>query len=178
MQATVRDAMSTDVVAATCHTSITDAERLLISHGVDELFIIDDRGLLCGIVPDYELLKRRLSPCTDQKTVEAIMSRRFLVIGADSPLTVAGRYLREHVHRRLAVVEERRLVGQLTRRAALKWLMSHQETSPCAEDPTEPAGAGQNQTTAKGASRARPTVRSPTAPPVLSTTSAALSTRV
>ncbi len=136
--------MSTDVVAATCHTSIADAERLLISHGVDELFIVDERGLLCGVVPDYELLKRRLTPCTEQKTVEAIMSRRFLVIGADSPLTVAGRYLREHVHRRLAVVEERRLVGQLTRRAALRWLMSWQEAAPCTEQPVELAGRSQS----------------------------------
>ncbi len=175
MQATVRDAMSTDVVATTCHTSITDAERLLISHGVDELFIIDERGLLCGVVPDYELLKRRLSPCADQKTVEAIMSRRFLVIGADSPLTVAGRYLREHVHRRLAVVEERRLVGQLTRRAVLTWLMSWQTLSPCAENPNRAADDSQISAGPSGVASAAPPATSPSTTPVLSVANAAIS---
>lgn len=116
--------MSTDLVLATRQMSLEDAERMLLSSGVDELFVVDERGWLCGVVPDYELLKTRMTPSHDSGTVESIMSRRFLVIGPETPLSVAGRYLREHVHRRLAVVEERRLIGQITRRSVLKWLRS------------------------------------------------------
>lgn len=122
MQATVRDAMSTDVVVTPLHTRISDAERLMLDHGVEELFVVDSEGLLCGVVPDYELLKWRLNPGSEQQRVDMVMSRRFLVIGVDSSLIVAARYLREHIHRRLAVVEERRLIGQITRQAVLTWL--------------------------------------------------------
>ncbi|MBX3436891.1 MAG: CBS domain-containing protein [Planctomycetaceae bacterium] len=121
--------MSTDVIAAPRQTSIADAERLLLTSGVDELFVIDERGALCGVVPDYELLKLRFVPILASQTVESVMSRRFLVIGPESSLAVAGRYLREHIHRRLAVVEGRRLIGQITRRAVLTQLAAFKESS-------------------------------------------------
>lgn len=124
MQQTVRDAMTTNVLAVPCHARIAEAEHMLLAHGVEELFVHDDENLLCGVVPDYELLKWRLSPSSEQTSIDAIMSRRFLVIGPDSSLSVAARYLREHFHRRLAVVEQRRLIGQVTRRNILGWLAS------------------------------------------------------
>ncbi len=122
MRATVRDAMSIDVVSVPRHTSIDDAERLLIQHGLDELFVTDAQGRLLGVLPDYALLKHRMSaPAQECQSVECLMSRRFLVIGVDSPLAVASRYLREHVHRRLVVVDDMQLVGQVTRRSVLRW---------------------------------------------------------
>jgi len=144
MRATVRDAMSTDVATVPRHASVDDAERLLLQSGLDELFVTDEQGLLVGILPDYALLKRRMvAGCQTHQTVDSLMSRRFLVIGADSPLTVAGRYLREHVHRRLAVVDGMRLMGQVTRRSVLRLLATQElETQgPCESgqgEPTQP----------------------------------------
>ncbi len=124
MGATVRDAMSTDVVTVPRHTSLDDAERLLIEHGLDELFVTSEQGRLLGILPDYALLKHRMAGvCQRRPSVETLMSRRFLVIGVDTPLSVAARYLREHIHHRLAVVDDMRLLGQVTRQAVLR-LMS------------------------------------------------------
>jgi len=123
MGATVRDAMSTDVVSVPRHTSLDDAERLLIQHGLVELFVTNEQGLLLGILPDYALLKHRMADvCRRRQSVETLMTRRFLVIGVDSPLSVAARYLREHIHHRLAVVDDMRLVGQVTRHAVLRLL--------------------------------------------------------
>jgi CBS domain-containing protein len=125
MQAIVRDAMSKDVASVNCHVSIADAERLLVRYGLEELFVSDNHGALCGVVPDYALLKQRLGDVANASLpVATIMSRRFLVITPDCPLTVAGRYLREHVHRRLAVVENMRLIGQVTRWSVLALLSS------------------------------------------------------
>ena len=123
MRATVRDAMSTDVVTIPRQTSLDDAERLLVDHRLSELFVTSEQGLLLGILPDYALLKYRMADvCQLRPSVETLMSRRFLVIGVDSPLTVAARYLREHIHPRLAVVNEMRLVGQVTRHSVLRRL--------------------------------------------------------
>lgn len=123
MQAIVRDAMSTDVVTIPRQTTIADAERLLIQKSVDELFVTNEKGRLVGTLPDYELLKLRMrGPVKPDATIESLTSRRFLVIGADSPLSIALRYLREHVHHRLAVVEDMRLVGRVTRQSALRLL--------------------------------------------------------
>lgn len=121
--------MSTELVVTTLRTSLAEAERMLLSCGVDELFVVDDGGALCGVVPDYELLKVRMTAACHSATVESVMSRRFLVIGPESPLTVAARYLREHVHRRLAVIDEGRLIGQVTRRSVIAWLRSEADAA-------------------------------------------------
>ncbi len=131
MRATVRDAMSTELVHVQRQSSIVDAECLLLQHGLDELFVTDAEGRLLGVVPDYALLKHRLAaPLENFQTIECLMSRRFLVIDVDSPLSVAARYLREHVHRRLAVVEDMRLVGQVTRRTVLRLLAIEADSAP------------------------------------------------
>ena len=123
MPATVRDAMSMDVVTISCHASVDTAERLLVQHALDELFVTNEQGHLIGTLPDYAVLKHRMADVvSSESTVESLMSRRFLVIAADAPLTVALRYLREHVHHRLAVVEDMRLVGRVTRKAVLRIL--------------------------------------------------------
>lgn len=126
MQATVRDAISTDVVTVPSSTSIDDAERLLVRYGLPELFVTNEQGHLQGILPDYALLKHRMAKLSHpERTVESLMSRRFLVIGADSPLSVAARYLREHVHVRLAVVDRMRLIGKVTRASVLQILSAN-----------------------------------------------------
>ena len=133
MRATVRDAMSTDVVSVRSQTSIDDAERLVVQYCLSELFVTNEQGRLVGTLPDYVILKRRLAKAPrPRQTVEHFMSRRFLVIDADSPVCVAARYLREHVHNRLAVVEGMSLIGQITRGAVLQLLSQNTcDTQPC-----------------------------------------------
>jgi CBS domain-containing protein len=115
MELTVRDVMIRDVATIPVDAPLADAERELLAGGTGELFVQDEAGLVIGVLPDYVLLQFRLTGGTRPETIESLMTRRFLVIGPESRLCVAARYLRDHLHHRLAVVEDRRLVGLLRR---------------------------------------------------------------
>lgn len=119
MEPTVRDVMTQDVRTVPCNASLSDIEQILVDEHLSEVFVVDEEGFAVGVVPDYAVLKLHLADCTQPARLEAVMSRRFLVISPDSPLCVAARYLREHLHHRLAVVENRRLIGVVTRTSVL-----------------------------------------------------------
>lgn len=124
MQPTVREMMTGNIRTIPCNTSLEEAERILVAERLTELFVTDEEGFVVGVIPDYTLVKLHLTDADPPHGLETVMSRRFLVIGPDSPLSVAARYLREHLHHRLAVVENRQLIGVLTRTRVLEYLAS------------------------------------------------------
>ena len=115
MELTVRDVMTRDVPTIPCNATLAAAEQKLLDGGIGELFVVDDDGFVIGVLPDYVFLKFHLFGADRPGTIESLMTRRFFVIGPESRLSVATRYLRDHLHHRLAVVDERRLVGLLRR---------------------------------------------------------------
>jgi len=115
-----------------CNTTLAEAERILVAERLPELFVTDEEGFVVGVIPDYALVKLHLTDAEPPDGLETVISRRFLVIGPDSPLSVAARYLREHLHHRLAVVENRQLIGVLTRTRVLEYLTSAQELGEAA----------------------------------------------
>lgn len=124
MQPTVREMMTGNVRTIPCNATLTEAERILVAERLPELFVTDEEGFVVGVIPDYALVKLHLTDAEPPHGLETVMSRRFLVISPDSPLSVAARYLREHLHHRLAVVENRQLIGVLTRTRVLEYLAS------------------------------------------------------
>jgi CBS domain-containing protein len=117
---TVRDIMTRDIRTISCSASLAEAEWMILDAHLPELFVVDANGFAVGIIPDYAILKWHLSHGGSPPDLDAVISRRFLVIGPDAPLEVAARYLREHLHQRLAVVEDRRLIGTITRTSVLR----------------------------------------------------------
>jgi CBS domain-containing protein len=124
MRPTVREMMTGDVRTIPCNATLADAERILLEQGLTELFVTDAEGHVVGVIPDYALVKLHLTDAEPPRGLESVISRRFLVIGPESSLGVAARYLREHLHHRLAVVENRQLIGVLTRTRVLEYLSS------------------------------------------------------
>lgn len=120
----VRDLMTGNVRTIPSNATLAEAERILIAERLSELFVTDEEGFVVGVIPDYTLVKLHLTDAEPPRGLESVVSRRFLVIGPDSPLSVAARYLREHLHHRLAVVENRQLIGVLTRTRVLEHLAS------------------------------------------------------
>ena len=121
MDLKVRDVMTGDFQSVPWHATLLEAERILLKTGLTELFVEDERGFVVGVLPDYVFLRLHLTDIEQTRAdIASVMTRRFFVIGPESSLTVAARYLRDHLHHRLAVVENRRLVGILTRMAILR----------------------------------------------------------
>lgn len=102
--------------------SLNVAWQRLLENDAAELYVVDDEQHLQGIVPDYELLKARLSGSWSELTVAQVMSHRVVCFTRDTPFAVALKAFREGQHTRVAVLEDGRLIGQITRRLALKEL--------------------------------------------------------
>jgi CBS domain-containing protein len=140
---TVEDVMTRNVVTVTPETSIHEAARLMVDHGVSGLPVVTDDGQLLGIVSDGDLILRhkrgearpwwrrffedgeRLAREYQKArgtTVAEVMTRPVLSI---SPVfgieTAATLLLNRRIHR-LPVVRDGQLVGIVSRGDLLKAL--------------------------------------------------------
>lgn len=128
MQGVARDLLSSRIVVIDAALPIARADALLLSHQADELFVTDSDGRLLGVVPDYALLRWRLLPDGAQRVAE-IMSAGVPTVAPDTPLIDIAVRLRMHVHARIPVAEQGRLLGVVTRRSLLQRLASDQSNT-------------------------------------------------
>lgn len=129
---TVEQLMTRDVVAARPTWSFKTAARHLRSADVSALPVVDDDGLVLGIVSEADLLlkdpdgvrgrrisrrrRRREREKASARTVEGLMTSPAITIGPDATLTAAARLMHDRLVKRLPVVDERgRLLGILSR---------------------------------------------------------------
>jgi len=106
---------------------------------INQLAIVED-GRLVGIVTDRDLRdafpsvldvlradasrNRKMLSSPEEVSVEMVMSANPLTLGPDDSLVDAVRLLRREHIGALPIVEERRLVGMLTRSDALEALLA------------------------------------------------------
>jgi acetoin utilization protein AcuB len=122
----VKDRMTRIVVTVKPHDSVRHARELLEQHRINQLpVVVDDR--LAGIVTDRDLRdafpsvfdhRRNTSRAAADPAairVEDVMTREVLTIAPDAPLDEGARLMRSERIGALPVVEDRRLVGILTR---------------------------------------------------------------
>ena len=143
MQITVKDLMTARPCAAEISTTIGEVLNLLLREGISEVYITDGSGMLVGVVPDYSLLKAQLNRISQNSPVETLMSRSVQMVHPNTATSEIVSVFRESRFRRLAVVEEGRLVGQISRRDLMR-LLCVQDLLEDSEEPSEtvtfPAG--------------------------------------
>lgn len=106
--------------------SVEDAEQRIDTLGASALYAVSADGQLMGILPDYELLKRRLSGDRRQQRVADVMSPVPVSVRCGTPLSEVAIHMRNGCHQRIPVVSNGRLVGEVTRRG----LLHHLRTCP------------------------------------------------
>ncbi|MHA6758015.1 CBS domain-containing protein [Streptacidiphilus sp. PAMC 29251] len=135
---TVRDVMTTEPISVTRQTAFKDVAELLSSHRISAVPVLDDHGLIVGIVSQGDLLPKEAYrdrvPTRREMllhleefekaggiTVGDIMTVPVAVIGPHATLSQAARIMaRRHV-RRLPVVDGReQVVGIVSRSDLLK----------------------------------------------------------
>ena len=120
MQGTARDILSTEFAVVDPQATPAAAEQLLAARGVEELYVVDESQRLLGIIPDYVFLRRRLVPAAARCAGE-ILSPHVVTACPDARWELAAR-LRMHIHSRIQIVDEDRLIGIVTRRRLLQVL--------------------------------------------------------
>jgi CBS domain-containing protein len=110
--ATIRSIMTKDVITVQPTTSLRDAVKLLIEHGITGLPVVDDAGHIQGVLSEKDLLKAFYE---DAKTVDALMTKDPETVDAESELVEVFDILMTNSFRRILVHQDGKLVGLVSR---------------------------------------------------------------
>jgi CBS domain-containing protein len=137
-----RDIMSSPAVTVSRTASISEAATMLAGNGFSALPVVDEEGLLVGIVTEADLTVRRMP--TEPKvqvspenvlplprpgrSVAEVMTSRVIAIPATTDVAeLATTMLNLHL-RSVPIVDGRRVVGMVTRRDLVR-IMAQDESS-------------------------------------------------
>jgi predicted transcriptional regulator len=121
----VKDYMLGDALAFSPDTKILEATHLLVQHHLSGAPVIDTDERVVGFLSEKDCLKAALNASYYEEfggLVKEVMTREAITIEAESTLTKAAEMFVQQGHRTYPVVEDGRLVGQLSRRDTLKAL--------------------------------------------------------
>ncbi len=112
----VRDIMTDSVIKIHPDETVDVAARALAHYNIGALPVCDDRGALCGVVTDRDLVTRCLasnrSPA--ETKVRQIMTGQVLSVRPDMEVGAAAHLMGREQIRRLPVLEDGRLCGMIS----------------------------------------------------------------
>jgi len=136
----VRDVMRTQAVTVRKRTAAKDIARLMSEHRVSAVPVLDEQGLVVGVVSEADLLRPRERGHTalpqvrgrigepGASTAAHLMTSPAITIHPDDPLTAAARRMDEDRLRLLPVVDiDGHLMGVISRRNLLSVFLRKDE---------------------------------------------------
>ena len=121
----IRDYMATELVTVTPDTEILRAAHLLMDNNIGGAPVVDTGGRLAGMLTEKDLMHVVLNAGYYSEyggRVADYMTTTVETVGPDeSVVAVAKRFLEKRYHR-YPVVEDDRLIGQVSRRDLLRAL--------------------------------------------------------
>ncbi len=109
----IRDVMTADPVVLQVDASIKDAAAAMRQRDIGDV-LVADRDELIGVVTDRDLVVRVLADGLIDARLGDVCSKRLIALGADDPIESAVSAMSEAAVRRLAVVEDGKLVGMVS----------------------------------------------------------------
>jgi CBS domain-containing protein len=110
----IGEIMTRDVVTVTPAAGVDEVARILREHGFGGLPVVDDQGIMIGMVSEFDVISRR------GRTVEEIMSRGAISVGDEASAEQVTSLMGLHGIRRVPVVRDGRLVGIVSRSDLLR----------------------------------------------------------
>ena len=140
-QLAVRDLMTERPRSVNADMPLRDAARFLVRAGVGGLPVVDEEGIVLGMLSERELMQHLLiaylqgggprpEPPTGalsntRRSVRDVMTRQVLCVSPDQPLAEAASLMNNRNVDRVPVVKEGRLVGFLTRGDIVRKLIGY-----------------------------------------------------
>jgi CBS domain-containing protein len=110
----VRELMHSPAVTTIARQKLSGAAARMLEYGIGALAVVDDNGMLTGIVTERDLLLAIADGCSPRSTVVArYLSRPPLTIEPETDSVVAARLMAQHAVRHVAVCRAGRPVGML-----------------------------------------------------------------
>lgn len=100
--------------------SIEDAIDLILTHEISGLPVIDDDGLLVGVITEFALLAVAYDQKVKDQLVSQHMTREIIAVETDDVLGRVADLCIVHRVRRLPVMKDGRLLGLIARRDVLR----------------------------------------------------------
>jgi len=117
--------MSTELITVTPEMEIRRAVHLLLKHGVSGVPVVDEAGMLKGMLTERDCIEVVLHASYHDEpgaAVEKYMATQVMSVGPDANLMDVAELLVTCPHRRFPVVDEGRLVGLISRCDVLRAL--------------------------------------------------------
>jgi CBS domain-containing protein len=118
---TARDVMTTDVITIYPEATVEEAIHILLLNQISGAPVVDDDARVLGIVSEFQLLEVVYNADARDENIQAFMTKEVVSVTPDAPLTAVANKLIVHRIRRLAVVEDDRLVGLISRPDLLRY---------------------------------------------------------
>jgi CBS domain-containing protein len=120
---TAEQVMQRNVVSILPTATVEQAIRLLRNLDISGAPVVDEDGVLVGIISEFALLEIVYDPNIRNAPVAHFMTRDVLTVSEDALLSdVAGIFIRHRV-RRVPVVQDGRLVGVVSRSDLLNYVL-------------------------------------------------------
>ena len=123
---TARDVMTTALVTFAPETTLLEAIRLMIKNQISGAPVIDEQGQLVGMFSERNCLQLLAAgefysdDHREEGTVRNSMTLDFETVGPDVDVYALAQTFLTHAVRRLPVLEDGQLVGQVSRRDVLR----------------------------------------------------------
>ncbi len=113
--------MTTNVVSVQGESTVEDAARLLASHRISGIPVVNQSGRVIGLVSEYDVIAKQ------GQTVADIMSQGVISVSPETDVEEVAYLLTNRRIRRVPVLEGDRLIGivsrsDLVRQIAMRWV--------------------------------------------------------
>jgi CBS domain-containing protein len=135
-----KELMNTSVVTIGQDEDICEAMRMMALNNITGLPVIDDEGMLLGIITEKDILALLHNNLDDTSldrivgTVGAFMTRQVVCFAPEDDLRGIAECLSTHDFRRVPILERGRLVGILSRRDVIRHLRDLQQEREVMKD--------------------------------------------
>jgi len=127
-------AMTTDVITVKRDTPIYEAVEILIKNNISGLPVVDDEGVLIGVVTEKDMLELLYNPNSEYGTVEEFMTEDVTAFDENDNLIDVCECLIKYNFRRVPILSNGKLSGIISRRDIIKFTLELRKESKVEEE--------------------------------------------
>ncbi len=118
-----KDIMTTKVITAKPETTIEEAMTSLVNLSISGLIVIDPANEVVGVVSEKDLLVAYDYLGSTKASIKDYVSQGAWVVESTTPMEEVSRILVQHNIKRVPVVQNKKLVGVISRRDILRHIL-------------------------------------------------------